>query len=560
MKPRPAKEGQGALEVIEEAVHLLRSAPLFVWGLYYAGAVPFVLMALFFWSDMSRGALAYERCGVLSLALAALYLWMRSWQAAFCLALQARLGSAPFVLPFSRLLRIIGVQCRWAPWSLAGLFLSTLAVLPYAWAMAFHQNLAAMTLREDQPSARRARELGRLWPRQNHILLAVLALFRFFVFLNIASLLVVAPSLLKTLLGISTPLTQHAFWFLNTTFLAVVAGLAYLAVDPLIKAVYVCRCYDGDARVNGQDLRLEARRLAVPRAARLAVALGAWLAVSAWTPADQLSLVALPCEGLAWTNAAASLEVAQLDEAISRVMTRPEYTWRAPRDLKAVQDRMQGGVFYRFMDSISRTGKSLFKSVARQFRKIGRWLERWMRGRHKADASERAMADFSLWLKGLAWLLIVVVSVVGGVAGWRLFKRRKPSLGVALTPVVEAPDIHDEQVLASQWPEEEWLNLAARLRAEGDHRGALRALFLALLACLCRGRLIEVARSKSNLDYYREVVRRARRAQEVPPVFAEAIGLYEWSWYGLHPVVPESLERAEESLAFIRRKVEELGS
>ena len=142
--------------------------------------------------------------------------------------------------------------------------------------------------------------------------------------------------------------------------------------------------------------------------------------------------------------------------------------------------------------------------------------------------------------------------------GWRIWKnRRRYAPEAALVPAPAAPDIHDEQTLADQALEEEWRSLALRLRAEGDFRGALRACFLAALACLHQGLMIKIVRSKSNLDYHRELVRKARRSPELPPVFAESIQLFERGWYGLHSVSPDTLDQAESLLKRIRQHVQE---
>ena len=59
MKPaQRRKQGRPALDLIEEAVHLLRTAPAGALAAYYLGALPFVLGLLFFWADMSTSAFA----------------------------------------------------------------------------------------------------------------------------------------------------------------------------------------------------------------------------------------------------------------------------------------------------------------------------------------------------------------------------------------------------------------------------------------------------------------------------------------------------------------------
>src|ERR1700687_5436624 len=63
---------KSAVELYEEATHLLRRAPVSVIA-YYTGSVPFILAFLFFWADMSQSSLAYEHCAPASLGLALLY-------------------------------------------------------------------------------------------------------------------------------------------------------------------------------------------------------------------------------------------------------------------------------------------------------------------------------------------------------------------------------------------------------------------------------------------------------------------------------------------------------
>src|SRR5271163_1340211 len=74
---------RSAIDILEEAVNLLRSAPLRVWVVYLVGAVPFILALLFFLNDMTRSPFAFEHMGRASLGLAALYVWKNVWQAVF---------------------------------------------------------------------------------------------------------------------------------------------------------------------------------------------------------------------------------------------------------------------------------------------------------------------------------------------------------------------------------------------------------------------------------------------------------------------------------------------
>src|ERR1051326_2589497 len=89
---RRRREGRSGLDLIEEATHLLRTAPASMLALYYAGAVPFVLGALFFWADASRNPFAEGHLAEASLGVALLFVWMKCWQAAFARRVRARVA------------------------------------------------------------------------------------------------------------------------------------------------------------------------------------------------------------------------------------------------------------------------------------------------------------------------------------------------------------------------------------------------------------------------------------------------------------------------------------
>ena len=84
------------------------------------------------------------------------------------------------------------------------------------------------------------------------LLLAIQA-FGFVVFLNFLVVILTVPALLKMFVGVESPFTFGGWAVFNTTFLAAASGLAYLAVDPLSRAVYVLRCYHGESLTTGEE-------------------------------------------------------------------------------------------------------------------------------------------------------------------------------------------------------------------------------------------------------------------------------------------------------------------
>src|ERR1700730_11466367 len=86
------KQGRKPTELIEEAVHLLRSSRASTLAAYFIGSLPFALGLLYFWSDMARDPFAPRHLAGGSLGLAALFLWMKFWQTVFTSGLRAQMA------------------------------------------------------------------------------------------------------------------------------------------------------------------------------------------------------------------------------------------------------------------------------------------------------------------------------------------------------------------------------------------------------------------------------------------------------------------------------------
>jgi hypothetical protein len=257
---------RGALDLLEEAVHLLRRAPYKFILQYYVGAFPFVVGFLYFWADMSRGPFAQNHVAETALGLSFLYVWMKCWQSVFCLNLHAMLMEQnEEAFSFRRILRLIATNLILQPYSIFAISISILIILPFGWVAAFFQNLLVIGDGIDldlRSTVRRSWRLASMWPAQNHRILMILLLFTVVVFMNLGALLLFVPQVLKTLFGFETIFTLSGFHALNTTFLSVLVGLTYLCVDPLIACVYTLRCFYGESIESGADLISELKGMA----------------------------------------------------------------------------------------------------------------------------------------------------------------------------------------------------------------------------------------------------------------------------------------------------------
>lgn len=555
MKRRIVHTGPGALDLIEEAVHLLRGAPAATIGGFYAGAAPFVVGLLFFWADMSRSPLAAGRCAASALGLAAAWLWMRVWQAWFCAALRARrAGQAAPAWGARDVLAVAGAQLRLATWAWLGLLPSLLALIPFGWVYAYYHSLAAMYERpaqETEDARARAWRLASLWPHQNHYAISILVLFGLFVWINLVSAMVVIPFLAKSLLGFESAFTRNPGALLNTTFVAVSFAGVWLCVAPVVKAVYALRCFHGEAIRTGRDLLTELGGSA-PRPRRAALAALGLALVAAVLPArGGYEAVARPPAASPPAAARGAPSPDRLDATIERVMARPEYTWRMPRDLLPAEKEQRW--FGRMMDDIARAIKRFLRWIGRMIERMGEAIDRMFRRSDAARDDAGGAGSAARVMRSLAWVLLGGLALFAAWYVWRTRERLRAARSTA-APVAPAatPDLEDESLTASHLPEEEWLALAADLRAQGELRKALRAGFLGTLACLARLEMVVIARAKSNLEYRRELARRARRTPQVDPLFGEDVTLFERAWYGRHPATDEAIDTLLRNLEGIR--------
>ncbi len=542
MNPHRSRHtGKSALDLIEDATQLLRCAPAGVLLSYYVGSVPAMLGLLYFFSDMSRGAFARAHLMEASLAMGLLYLWMKCWHSVFASGLRATLALEPApVWSMTRVARLVLVQTAIQPSGLFARLVAAQILVPYVWVYSFYQSVGVLgdgTSADVRDVIRRASAQAALWPRQAHYTLLLLFVFAIVVALNAIVAVFLAPGLLKMFFGIETVFSRSPMSMLNTTVFAAIAALTYLIFDPLRKALYVIRCFQGDALRSGDDLRVALKRARVS-AGRVALAAAC-------------ALLFLP---LAPTRAAASpapvteVEARQLDRSIERVLERNEYAWRMPRDKAPETEK---GWLATFVEE-------LFKSIGRWTKKIFTWISdlfskvrQWFGGNREAVSS----GDLGDGLSGAARPMLYALSalVIAMLVVLIVRMRRTARVVIATAePVAPRPDLTSEDVLADQLPEDGWLRLARELIDAGELRLALRASYLAGLAHLGRRDLITIARYKSNLDYDRELRRRARPQPDLVSAFEENMGAFEAAWYGLHDVTIETLRSFEQNLERIR--------
>ncbi len=493
LRPRSREKGIGAVELLEQATALLRQAPLDTLACYYLGTVPFMLVLLWFWADMSRNADADQRLAGGALALSLLFIWMKVWQSRFSGRLLMQLGGAA-ELP--SVTASVMVQGGLQPWGFIILPLAALITLPFGWCYAFFQNITVLGGPDWRTVQRKARQLALLWPGQNHLLLALLSLIFMILFANIAAGVYFLPHLLKSLFGIETIFTRSNRMLLNSTFWAAIVVMAQLCLDPLVKACYVLRCHYGESLSSGADLRAQIKTVA--ERATLPVLLVAFSCVICGSqPAFAAAPVVEPQQQL-------QQRAARLDRSVEQVIKDPRFAWRLPREHRQLEKRELPG----FMQSIITWIQDTAVTVGGWIGDAIKWLFKKLPKPSFSGVKPGWGGSFSDIALLLMYLLLALLLCFGAVFAWRRLRRvPEPEAELPMHTLQMTPDLHDESTIASELTEERWLALARELLEKGELRLGLRALYLATLAALADAKLVTIARCKTNHDYERELLR-----------------------------------------------------
>jgi hypothetical protein len=533
-----AEQGPPVLDLLEEAIAALRTAPFHVLARHPIGVLPFVFGLLFFWFDMSRRGTASERLPMMALVLALLFVWMNAWQALFCRGLLGHLrGIAPPPLENRGLASLALRQAALQP---AGLFLMPLAavaVLPFFPAWAFFQNLNVVEAEENtgiRAALQSAWRQTSLWQMRNLLLILIFACLGFAIAINLAVTLAMLPHLLKIFLDIDTPFsTTGAAAILNSSFFVAVLALTWSCLDPLIKATYVVRAFHGASLHTGEDLLSELRNQRNLRLGRL-------------LPLAAL-LFLLPCGGSAAAPMPAGpvhepAAAVDLDTAIDKVLRQPKYDWRLPR-AKAESAAREKSMIALWLEQL----QDDLTALGERIQKFFDWVEEKFSRKRKPGGADSSSPGYSLFLGMnprhiMICMVVVLAAVIIVMLFWFWRQRRRVASAVAVAgPAATVPDLEREDVGAEALPEDGWWQLAADLESRGEFRLAVRAIFLAGLAHLGQHEWIRLARHKSNRDYENELRRRGHLPEPVLLAFREARGDYERCWYGLHPATIEIL-------------------
>jgi hypothetical protein len=525
MRPSQKKYQKSALRIIEETVHLLRTGPGLLLSVYYLGSVPFVLGLLYFWADMSRSPNANEYSAAAALGLAVLFVWMKVWQTIFALRVHDRIsGDLSHNGSLGQLASIAATQTLIQATRFIVMPVAALLAIPFGYCYAFYHNAAVYVGQDNQdfkPTCQWAWRQAKLWPRQNHLLIAIFWLFGLVIFLNVSMATLIIPQLLKSLMGVESVFTLGGVAVLiNSTFWIAMLGVTYLFLDPIVKTAYVVRCFYGSALGSGADLKTELNRILNPGAKIIA---GLLIVV--------ICNISVP--SIAETPATVAPD--ELNQSIEEIMSRPEFSWRMPRETADQKEPESRGPLEAAL-------KWLLDMITKGIKTIKGWITSfidWLESLLPESEGQPVSGDRN-WKTPVRIVLLLLILLFLAIMAFifiRIWQRRqvKPVETIS-TSAIPVPDLTDEKVKADDLSTNRWLALAGELVDKGELRLAMRALYLATLAHLADHELITIESYKSNREYEHELKRRAHEHGELISIFSNSLNVFERAWYGMYQI------------------------
>ncbi len=542
---------RSSLQILEEAFHLLRTASVVNLWLFYLGAVPFVAAFLYFIADMSRSTFAARDAVPAAMLMVAAFFWMKYCQARFCAALWATINPGQTVKR-KGWQRFRYTAALWCLQSFAGLalLLGLFFLIPAAWIIAGLQNITVLAFTQDygrQPLRNLFSHSLRCahyeWP-QNHGILVILGFVGLFMWMNILATCLFVPMFAKSFLGIESMFTTNPEAAVqNSTFIIGTLLINWLVLSPVMKAVYVIRCFYAESRNTGADLlsRLESCREKREREQR-----------RERSRRNSNAAAILIGIGLLFSHLGASTAIAageeeptsarQLEEAISGTMEQKKYQWKISRHAFADENPED-------QNWVSRKLTELADSVEALGKRIRKWWKSVNERFFKEDPIKRKSGGGSeLKYQGLgSTMSIFLIIIVAGLLAWLVFVLVK---NYKVRTTIEDGDsgfsgiidLESEDIVASQLPEDEWMRLAQEQISKGETRLAIRALFLASLAHLGDRGMLKIERFKTNRTYRRELELRVRHRSKLREAFEENTNLFERVWYGLHEIGNDAVD------------------
>jgi hypothetical protein len=519
-----------ALQLLEDAVRLLRAAPFDTLVWHWAGSLPMAVGAVYFWNEITHPNITGSRLALDALALSLLLAWLNLCRAVYASRLREQLaGASASPAAIRELWRMAGAQTLLGSLKMIVLplaFVSTILLSP---AVAFFRNAAALAAREPDtgPLVAKARRYARHEAAQGWRALGLLISLYPLALFNVVLTLAILPQLARLLTGYESAYSRMGARLLeDSLFWTLAFALTWLLLDPFVQAVYCVRCFQAESAETGEDVKAVMRRLRRGAVAAAVIVLG--FSVTSVARAQ-------------------SAPEPELQRAVEQAAQSPEYDWRIEPQ---VTERRQPSWFVAATARIVAATRAFLRSLSDAIDRLLRWIF----GRAE-NAGRGGNAPVGTLPAGI-WILIVLALAAAAFAllRARYTTARKASAGISAARAATSQDAEDMDPL--RFPEQTWIELAERALAAHDFRLAMRSFYLASLGWLGRREFLQIHSGKTNREYERELRRRARAAPEARDLFARNVAAFERSWYGMHEIGGDDVERFRAQMTEMQQRLE----
>lgn len=210
-------------------------------------------------------------------------------------------------------------------------------------------------------------------------------------------------------------------------------------------------------------------------------------------------------EDTKWRDASTATRVKDARAEAKKILVPPAYR---PRELNPAE-RTDNWL----ADGLNRSGEV----IAEVFRRIQEFLSRFMPRFGAPAAGGSALAGVIPFVQ----LLVILAALALVIFALRFIKvrRRAAAIGQGL--------LSDEEAAL---PADEWLKRADQLAREGQHRQAVRCLYLACLVRFDEHGIIPLRREETNWEHLRRLDKSRNRPADLN--FREATSRFDNIWYG----------------------------
>ena len=527
MSAKPA-----ALELLEDAAHLLRAAPFATLAWHWAGSLPLAMGWVFFWNEITHPNTVGPRLAADSLILAVLLAWLNLCRAVYASRLREQLAGTPSQGAGARdLWRMAAAQTFLGATKLVVLPLALMSGILLAPVAAFYRNAAVLAAREDATGAliAKARRYAAYQGAQNWRAFGLLVCLYPLALLNVVLTLALLPQLARLITGYESAYSRLGSRLLeDSLFWTLAFAVTWLLLDPLVQAVYCVRCFQAESAETGEDVKAVLRGLRRGASA----AAGILLCLTFVMPQP---------------IRAQSAPEPDLQRAVEQAAQAPEYDWRVEPQ---ITQKKQPGWFVAATDRIVAATRAFLHSLSDAIDRLLRWIF----GRSEGSVGRPGQAPGTL--PAGIWVLIALVLAAAGFALLRARYGSTRPIATGGGPVHAATSEDAEEMDPLRFPEQTWIDLAERARAEQNWRLAMRAFYLASLGWLGRREFLQIHSGKTNREYEHELRRRARAMPEARDLFTRNVAAFERAWYGMHEIGGDDVERFRAHMREMQERLE----